>query len=607
MGAAARRRVNARSRDRPASSRLRAPSPSVNLRRVPNSSPLRAVLPFVIVIAAGLFAYHGTWNGDWVYDDFDAIAQNPALLACDWWNAAFGPHHQPLANRPLSCLSLAIDFAVFGKGPFGPHLTNLLLHLGNGGLVLLVVRRCLLAPVLAGRFAERHATGLATAIAAVWVAHPLGGDSVCYATQRSTVLFSGWLLLSFFATLRSHTGERRVVWQSLAVAAMALAMASKEDAVVGPLLVVLLERAFVLPSWRALLARRGFHFAMAATWLVLAVCVWLGPSNATVGYATGIPVTAWQWLMTQAGVIVYYLRLVVWPAPLRTAYDVGIVQDAGAAVLPGLFVSGLLVATIVCWKRRPWWGWLGAVFFLLLAPTSSVMPIVSEVAAERRMYLPMLLVLVTVVVAADRWLAAGPRAVVGTVAVVIAVIALGLVARTRVAAHRDAAAFWLDAWSKRDPAARSYVAGVIAVNYGDTLWRANRAAEAYACYDAAMLCESQSATAKERHAMSLLERGRPADAVASLRRLAASSASASTLGMLGIALHVQSRTERGGAADPRLAEAEDLLVRSLAIDGGSAQFWSVLADVRTARGRRSEAAEAARRARELEAAAPRAR
>ena len=47
------------------------------------------------------------------------------------------------------------------------------------------------------------------------------------------------------------------------------------------------------------------------------------------------------------------------------------------------------------WKR-PRLGFLAAWFFVILAPTSSVLPIVSEVAAERRMYLPLLAVIVPV-------------------------------------------------------------------------------------------------------------------------------------------------------------------------------------------------------------------
>ena len=82
----------------------------------------------------------------------------------------------------------------------------------------------------------------ATAVAAIWVAHPLGADAVAYATQRSTLLASGCLLLALLATLRSHRSPRGGRWWALCVLAMALALASKEDMVTGPVLVVLFDR-----------------------------------------------------------------------------------------------------------------------------------------------------------------------------------------------------------------------------------------------------------------------------------------------------------------------------------------------------------------------------
>lgn len=177
-----------------------------------------------LVVGVGLFAYWGTWRGQFRFDDSVAIVENAPLLAGDWWNGAFGAKHQPLANRPLSCLSLALDFAVFGPGPFGPHLTNLLLHLLNGVLVFATARGAMLGQNLGGAFDRSRATWSAMALAAVWVAHPLGGDAVCYATQRSTLLFSGCFLLSLLATLWAHA-TARPRWRVLAVLAMAASMA----------------------------------------------------------------------------------------------------------------------------------------------------------------------------------------------------------------------------------------------------------------------------------------------------------------------------------------------------------------------------------------------
>jgi tetratricopeptide (TPR) repeat protein len=566
---------------------------------------MRCVLPFGIVLAAGLAAWWGAWNGAFVFDDLLAIVQNGALREGHWWQAAFGDVHQPLANRPLSTLSLSIDFAVFGYREFGPHLTNVLLHLANALLLFATVRRCLRSPNLVDLFEERRATWLATSIAALWVAHPLAGDVVCYATQRSTLLFSGGLLAALWCTLRAHGSPHRSRWHAAAVAAMAGAMASKEDAIVGPLLIVLLERAFVLPSWSASKARAAYYGAHATTWFVLAICLALGPRNPTVGYDTAVPVTAWEWLMTQAGVVAHYLRLVVWPHPLRGAYDWGIVRDLADAWLPGAFVLAVLGVAIAAWSRPRWlWlGFLGALFFLLLAPTSTVMPIVSEVVAERRVYLPMLFVVVPIVAAAERTFGRLPAVALPLLALTVGVLAWQ--AHGRVEAHSSEVKFWAEANELRDPEARTYLAGLILANWGDLLYEQGRRDEAYLAYDLNAQCSNQPAAARGRHAMSLLERHRPAEAVDILRPLAAmATADAGTLGMFGISLWLLHRAERAGPDDPRLAEAENALRASLAKDQSKAIFWGNLAAVAFARGRQDDAAEACRRALQIDPTEP---
>src|SRR5687768_10245584 len=104
----------------------------------------RALLPGALVVAAGLFAWWGVWAFDFKFDD-NVMRADPALVHGDWWGVAFGERHQPLSNRPLACLSLALDHALWGPGPFGPHLGNVVLHLVNALLVLALARAALRA------------------------------------------------------------------------------------------------------------------------------------------------------------------------------------------------------------------------------------------------------------------------------------------------------------------------------------------------------------------------------------------------------------------------------------------------------------------------------
>lgn len=553
------------------------------------------------MLAAGLFAWWGVWRGKYVFDDLPAVADNVALQNGDWWDAAFAPRHQPLANRPFACLTLVLDFAIFGKGPFGPHFGNLLLHLANALLLFAVARRTLQSGTLAGRFTAATANGIATAIAILWVAHPLAGDAVAYATQRSTLLASCMLLITLFATLLAHDAARAWPWRLLVVIALALGMASKEDFVVAPLLVVLFERAFLLPNWEAMRNHAGRYATLALPWTVLVAAMVIGPTNETVGWHTPSGITAVQWMMTQAAVVVLYARLALWPTPLRGAYDFGVETNFVHAIGPGLVVLCGIAITVALWRRRPWWGWLGALFFLWLAPTSSILPIETEIVAERRAYLPMLAAIVPIVFGVRRLLERAPSW--SRIAIpAAATIALGVTARERVAVHADGASFWGDAYAKRDPASRSFLAGSLIVSQAMMLSRQGRFAEADELMDRALECERLTPHGLSQYAVSLQRRGKHAEAIESLRSIVKTrpEAMADVFGTLGICLGDWWQAEGGRPDDPRVAEAEAALRRAVAGFPLRANYWNSLSNMLSVQGRFVEAEDAIRHATELQ-------
>jgi Flp pilus assembly protein TadD len=105
--------------------------------------------------------------------------------------------------------------------------------------------------------------------------------------------------------------------------------------------------------------------------------------------------------------IVRYLRLTFWPAGLVLDYGEPAHVPFGDVAPYAIAVAALLAATIVALVRMPAIGFLGAWFFLTLAPTSSIMPISTEVGAERRMYLPLMAVVAFAVVAVRGFAARG--------------------------------------------------------------------------------------------------------------------------------------------------------------------------------------------------------
>src|SRR5688500_8117302 len=214
---------------------------------------------------------------------------------------------------------------------------------------------------------------LALAAALVWAVHPLNSEVVNYISQRTESLMAGFYLLTLYAAIRAKD-ERGSRWAVTAVAACVAGLACKESMVTAPVAVALYDRVFLFDSWKAAVQRRRALYAgLAATWILAAILIAAGPRAAVAGFSSGV--SPWTYLMNQAVIITRYLRLTIWPDALVIFY--GWPQALTAAdVLPHLvFVSALIALTALALWWRPSLGFLGAWFFLTLAPASSIVPV----------------------------------------------------------------------------------------------------------------------------------------------------------------------------------------------------------------------------------------
>jgi tetratricopeptide (TPR) repeat protein len=195
--------------------------------------------------------------------------------------------------------------------------------------------------------------------------------------------------------------------------------------VVVPLLVVLYDRAYVFESFQqALRARARLYAGLAAGWLLLAALVLSDARSNTAGFANEYAVGPWTYLLNQAAIITTYLGRVVWPRHLVVNYGFPhLLTLSDVAPYVTLLVL-LLLLTLFALVKKPHVGFLGAWFFLTLAPTSSLLPIATEVGAERRMYLPLMAVVILAVTAGDALRKSARHA--APVVLVIVVTALGV-------------------------------------------------------------------------------------------------------------------------------------------------------------------------------------
>jgi tetratricopeptide (TPR) repeat protein len=327
-------------------------------------APLCAAALLVLVV----LAFANGLSGAFVLDDEAAISGDVSATTI---------------GRPLLSLSFAMNRALFGASPAGFHAVNIAIHAAAALVLFDLVRR-----TLATR-AGNGATPLAFAVAAIWALHPLQTESVTYVCQRAESLAGLCILVTVWAAERGAASARPARWHALAIAAAALGVATKETAVVAPVLVLLHDRTFGAGSFREALRRRPRLYAgLAATWLLLAALVVSSAGRrGSAGFDAGVSPAAYA--ATQPGAILAYLRLAVWPGPLVLDRGAHVAQGAADIVPAALVVAALLGVTVWALLRRPSLGFLGAVFFVTLAPTSSFVPLATQTSAEHRMYLPL--------------------------------------------------------------------------------------------------------------------------------------------------------------------------------------------------------------------------
>jgi tetratricopeptide (TPR) repeat protein len=387
-------------------------------------------------LLALLEVYQPALYGPFLFDDLYLPFQLPEFIQAPltYWLRQ---------TRPFLMLTFWLNLKMFGLDPYFFHLFNVLSHFANGVLVYLIVRRMLRQVGVEGWNLVLHA-GFA---AGVFLFHPLGTESVAYVASRSETLSVLFFYAAFVVFLYR---PKPVASWSVTAAVLALfasAALTKEHTAVFPALLLLTDYFWnpgfsfggIKRNWRlyAVLSGAG-AVGLAFVWRVLR-----GADTAGFGVA-GLP---WHdYLYTQGRAIWVYLRMFVLPVGLNLDHDFAISRsplDHGAIL--GLAALVALAAAAIALRRKyPLSSYGVLVFLLLLAPTSSFIPI-KDPLVERRMYLPMI-GLVLVVADLTRRLAPGRAALAWTAAGIL--LAAGAASRARNQVWSGAIQLWEDSVAK---------------------------------------------------------------------------------------------------------------------------------------------------------------
>lgn len=460
-------------------------------------------LPAVVIVFTVWAAYANSFSVPFVFDDLKSVMQNPTIRHLWPLTDVLAPpnHATGAGGRPVVNLSLALNYALGGLDGRGYHGMNTLIHALAALTLFGIVRRTLLRPRLRDRFGSA-AGPLALGVALLWALHPLQTESVTCIVQRSESLMGLFYLLTLYGFIRAVEVPAPRRWQGFAVVMCLLGMATKEVMVSAPLMLLLYDRTFGAGTFRtAWQQRRSFYLWLAGTWLLLA---WLSLQNGQRGGVAGfgLGVSAWEYALTQCRAIILYLRLAFWPSPLVVDYGTGVVQAAGDVWPQAGLLLALVAGTCVALVRRPVVGFLGCWFFVILAPSSSFVPLTSQTMAEHRMYLSLAAVAGVVVLGGYRWL--GAR----TLSVWLALAAgAGALTFARNQDYRDAITLWSVTVAQQPDNLRVHM------NLGTALADARRLEEARGHFAFVVAHDPDDHAARCNLGNVLLELGRPAEAL----------------------------------------------------------------------------------------------
>ncbi len=374
--------------------------------RLPNA------LILTLVCGAVFAVYCNAMTGQFLFDDRYSIVENKSIRSVfPLSQSLWGPRDMPTAGRPVANLSFAFNYAVGQLDVFGYHFANVSIHAINSVLLFLLLQLTLQSSSSSElRNPWRvHASSVAGMVTLLWALHPMQTETVSYVTQRTELLMAFFFLSALYAARCAWGASSRrseIAWQILSVIACGIGMGCKEVMVVAPVMVVIYDLTIMnrfvekgnANAKSSLLRPKSdicgyachrwtLYIGLFATWGILALLLATNPRGSSVG--VNLDVGPFEYLALQFWAIVHYLRLALWPNPLVGDYG-EFKPIPMTSWLPCLVILVLLAGcTIWAWFRKRPWSFPGLWVFLILAPTSSFIPIATEPIAERRMYLPL--------------------------------------------------------------------------------------------------------------------------------------------------------------------------------------------------------------------------
>lgn len=384
-------------------------------------------------LCAGLYV----WTADFpmVFDDHTYLKDNPLFRSSSTFDhlknfEEFATRPQKMGSepdyavnaimRPIAYLSFRLNYMMDEFNPHWYRLGNVGIHAVNAILIYVLVTVLLRYSTLAASLQRSSVVFISAAAALLFAAHPLATESVTYIIQRFSSLVVLFSLLSLCLYFASFSVQSRVVSRLLragAVVAVLLAMQTKEDAFMVPLLAVMLD--WLVAGKRLRTAARS-AMPLLLCMPLIPVLVLMTATAQHGGYdfnaamnivnSRDAPLSHWHYFVTELTVMTHYLRQVFWPMGMNLDPEWPLYGSLlqGPVLLALAVLGGMVLTAWGLFRRFP--GDVRFVlsfacvvwFFLTLLVSSGMVPL-PDLVAEHRSYLPSIGIFILVACLLD-WL-----------------------------------------------------------------------------------------------------------------------------------------------------------------------------------------------------------
>ena len=438
---------------------------------------MRKFLLFFCII---LFVYSNAFNADWQLDDNPNILSNFNIhiseLTFQQLAATFRAHPTvpDKIYRPVGCFSFGLNWYFGQSNVFGYHLVNIFIHILTAWFLFLTMRL-----LLRIHYQKQHPpqsqffTAAAVLGALLWALAPIQTQAVTYIVQRMAAMAAMFSIIAIYAYLRGKTAaqEKKYLWFALCLVSFCAALGSKENAVLLPASLLLVELSF----FRHHVSKKHFSF-----FLLISVAAF------TAGFffiRYGLEISSFHFsnffsflegydersftfkerLLTEPRIVLVYLSQIFLPNVQRLSIDHDIIPSTSLFFPWNTFPSILIIILItsislVFLKKYPLFCFPVFFFFLNHTVESTVAPL--ELMFEHRNYLPSLFLFLPVGIFVAHILYSTPpqpvfRRITAMLCTILFLIISGHATYTRNQTWTTVESLWADALRKAPNSSRA--------------------------------------------------------------------------------------------------------------------------------------------------------